>query len=613
MDATKLKNLPDAPGVYIMKDETGSIIYVGKAKVLKNRVRQYFNHNEGHGDKVRAMIQHIDDFEYIVTGSELEALILECNLIKKHKPYYNILLKDDKQYPYIKITMQEQYPRVLLTRRVEKDGALYFGPYLASTVRETVDTMKKTYRLRSCKKNIEQSGKKSRPCLNYYIGLCTAPCSGKISPMEYRAAFADMTGFLEGKEDEILVTIEKEMMQASAEMEFEKAAILRDRLQALSKLKDTQRITVPGGGDKDVLAVVCSDVVANVQMMNIRAGKLIGRQQESFDGNLMDSPQNLAEEFMKQYYADKEDIPKEILMNVSIEDHDTLTDWLSAKRGSKVDIREAKRGQGKALIEMAKSNALRATQEYTREVLADKSRNQAAHSQLIESLGLPSRAKRIEAYDISNTAGSNSVGSMVVFDRGSANPSEYRLFKIKTVQGQDDYASLREVLARRMARAMRAVSEDAAQGFSNLPDLILADGGQGQASVLLQVVEESGLSIPVFGMVKDAHHQTRALVSPDGEIITGLSSEAFRLIAIIQNEVHRVAISYHRKLSKKIAIKSELESIAGIGKARRTGLFTHFKTMAAIKKASLEELELAPGMNKASAEKVYAYFRVKKG
>ncbi len=600
----KLKTLPEAPGVYIMKDNGGGIIYVGKSKCLKNRVRQYFTKNSSHTPKVISMVQAICDFEYIITDTEWEALVLECNLIKKHKPYYNILLKDSKQYPYIRLTLEEEYPRLMLARKVEKDGSKYFGPYSSGIVKDTLDILRKTFKLRTCSRFFPRDIGKGRPCLNHHIGLCMAPCSGKIPAEDYRAVTDEIVDFLEGRSDSLISSLEKKMYALSEEMRFEAAADVRDKINHLKAIAEKQKITDPTGGDRDIIAIVSGARIANAQVFSFRGGKLLGREELWLEGVSYENIAEVSKNFMAQFYMACEYIPKEILINILPEDNESIETWLSEKRGSRVSLRVPERGNGRQTMEMAVKNGEKAVKDYSESANNDRSRNILAAKELADALGIDS-LNRIEAYDISTTAGENSVGSMAVFTEGELDKPQYRHFKIKTIQGVDDYGSLTEVLTRRFARW-----ENGDKSFSHLPDLILADGGIAQAGVIASVVQSVGANVPVYGMVKDSHHKTRALVNLDGEIIP-VSDEAFRLISMIQEEVHRIAIGYHRKLRSRAMVHSVLEDIPGIGPKRRTSLIKHFKSIKAIESATVEELSRAEGISPSTAHIIYDYFKNK--
>lgn len=595
----KLKNLPSLPGVYIMKDECGSVIYVGKSKCLKNRVTQYFK-KSGHGGKVGAMVENIRDFEYIVTDSETEALVLECNLIKKYMPHYNILLKDDKQYPYIKITA-EKYPKLLLARKTEKDGAEYFGPYTAGVANDTIEVIRKIFKIPTCKRKFPRDMGKERPCLNYHINMCMAPCGGNISEEEYNAVFSQIKSFLEGRISETVKSLKAQMFAYSDALEFEKAAAVRDKIERLKQLGEKQKITVYGRSDRDVVAAVCDDSLANVQIFNIREGKVIGRNRIWLVCNLNEDKGAVLSSFLTQYYLNCEFIPGNILINGVIEDKEAIESWLTEKSGYKVKITVPQKGAGLDLIKLAEKNAEQDISDSKKLKSAQKDANKSALEQLETALEL--KTNRIEAYDISNTQGANSVGSMIVFENGVPEKSEYRYFKIKSVSGVDDYKSTYEVITRRFKRWTEKKDEK----FSKMPDVIFADGGLAHANVILSAVTSLGLDIPVFGMVKDTTHKTRALLTTDGEIIT-LTPEAFRLVCEIQEEVHRVAITFHRRLMSKDMSRSVLDGIEGIGAVKKRQLLRHFGSVAKIKAASVEQLMSADGISAKNAEVIYRFF-----
>lgn len=594
-----MKNLPSLPGVYIMKDESGSVIYVGKSKCLKNRVTQYFK-KTGHSGKVGAMVENIKDFEYIVTDSETEALVLECNLIKKYMPHYNILLKDDKQYPYIKITAGK-YPKLMLARRTEKDGAEYFGPYTSGVANDTIEVIRKIFKIPTCKKVFPRDIRKERPCLNYHINMCMAPCTGNISEEEYREIFSQIKSFLEGRISDIVKGLKSQMFAYSDAMEFEKAAAVRDRIERLKQLGEKQKITVYGRSDRDVIAAVPDGGLANVQILNIREGKVIGRNRIWLVCNLNEDKGAVLSSFLTQYYLNCEFIPGNILINGEIEDKETIENWLTEKSGYKVKISVPQKGAGLDLIKLAQKNALQDISDTKKLKTAQKNANKAALEQLEKALDI--KLNRIEAYDISNTQGTNSVGSMVVFENGVPEKGEYRYFKIKSVTGIDDYRSTHEVITRRFKR----MTEKGDEKFSKMPDAIFADGGLAHANVILSAVKSQGLNIPVFGMVKDITHKTRALLTTDGEIIT-LTPEAFRLVCELQEEVHRVAITFHRRLMSKDMSRSVLDDIEGIGAVKKRSLLRHFGSVAKIKEASVEQLMAADGISAKNAEVIYRFF-----
>ncbi|MGF7398485.1 excinuclease ABC subunit UvrC [Thermoanaerobacterium thermosaccharolyticum] len=609
----KLKLLPEKPGVYIMKDSSGKIIYVGKAVILKNRVRQYFQNQANQLPKVRTMVKHIADFEYIVTDTELEALILECNLIKKHKPKYNILLKDDKNYPYIKITVKENYPRILFTRRVEMDGAKYFGPYSSAfAVRETIKLLRHMFPLRSCNRNIEKDIGKCRECLYYHIGLCSAPCIGQISKDDYMKLVDDALMFLEGKHDVLLKKLKEEMEKASQNMEFEKAAKLRDQIYGIEKTSEKQKIISTSGEDQDVISMARSADDACIQVFFIRGGKVSGREHYFMKNTDEMNRSDIMSSFIKQFYDGAPYIPKEIITDVDMDEKHVLAEWLSNKRGNKVVISIPSKGKKKELVDMVYENALESLKSDIN--LKMKRQKNDAVSELSKLLGLE-YAERIEAFDISNIRGTDNVASMVVFVDGKPHKSSYRKFNIKTVEGQDDYGSMREVILRRIKHGIEErkliddgeLQEDKAK-FHIMPDLILVDGGLGHVNTAKEVLRELNVDIPVYGMVKDSKHRTRGLVSTDGEIDMPMTGRAFRLVAEIQDEAHRFAITFHKETKSK-KLRSDLLNIPGIGEKRMKALFEAFKTIDDIKNATVEELKKVEGMNEKAANAVYDYFR----
>ncbi|AFK86259.1 UvrABC system protein C [Thermoanaerobacterium aotearoense SCUT27] len=609
----KLKLLPDKPGVYIMKDSSGKIIYVGKAVILKNRVRQYFQNQSNQLPKVRTMVKHVADFEYIVTDTELEALILECNLIKKHKPKYNILLKDDKNYPYIKITVNEDYPRIVFTRRVEMDGAKYFGPYSSAfAVRETIKLLRHMFPLRSCNRNIERDMGKGRECLYYHIGLCSAPCAGRITKEEYRKLTDDALMFLEGKRDVLLKKLKEEMEKAAENMEFEKAAKLRDQIYGIEKTSEKQKIVSASLEDQDVISMARSAEDACIQVFFIRDGKVSGRE-HYFMKNTDDMDRSdIMASFIKQFYDSAPYVPKEIILDVEMEEKDVLMEWLSEKRGNKVSIVVPSRGKKKELVDMVYENALEALKNDVN-LKMERHKNDAV-SELSNLVGID-YAERIEAFDISNIRGTDNVASMVVFVDGKPHKSSYRKFIIKTVEGQDDYGSMREVISRRISHGLKEqkqietgeLKEEKAK-FHIMPDLILVDGGLGHVKTAIEALQQLNVDIPVYGMVKDSKHRTRGLVSPDGEIDMPMTGRAFRLVAEIQDEAHRFAITFHKDTKSK-KLRSDLLNIPGIGEKRMKALYEAFKTIDGIKNATVDELKKVEGMNEKAANAVYDYFR----
>lgn len=605
----ELKKLPGRPGVYLMHDETDQIIYVGKAISLKNRVRQYFQSSRNKGVKIEQMVTHIRRFEYIVTDSELEALVLECNLIKEHRPKYNTMLMDDKAYPFIKVTTGEAYPRIMLARQMKKDKARYFGPYTSSqAVRDTIDLIHKLYHIRSCNRLLPKDIGKERPCLNYHIKQCEAPCQGYISQEEYRKSIDEVIRFLNGNFDIILKDLEDKMMAASEALEFEKAIEYRELLNSVKKVAQKQKITDSSGEDRDVMAVACQDEDAVVQVFFIRGGRLIGRDHFYLRISEEDKKSEILNSFIKQYYAGTPFLPGELMLPEEIEEQELLESWLSAKKGQKVTIRVPKKGTKEKLVELAEENARMVLSKDKERLKREEGRTIGAVKEITSLLGLE-QIIRMEAYDISNTNGFESVGSMVVYEKGKPKRNDYRKFKIKSVKGPDDYASMREVLTRRFTHGLKEREENAEAGkFTTFPDLILMDGGRGQVNIALQVLDELKLNIPVCGMVKDDNHRTRGLYYNNVEIPIDRNSEAFKLITRIQDEAHRFAIEFHRQLRGKGQVHSVLDDIEGIGPARRKALMRHYLSLDAIRSATVEELAQLPSMNEKAAESVYQFF-----
>ncbi len=605
----ELKKLPGRPGVYIMHDEQDYIIYVGKAISLKNRVRQYFQSSRNKGVKIEQMVTHIRRFEYIVTDSELEALVLECNLIKEHHPKYNTMLMDDKTYPFIKVTTNEVFPRVMLSRKMLKDKARYFGPYTSSqAVRDTIDLIHKLYHLRSCSRNLPRDIGKERPCLNYHIKQCEAPCQGYISQEEYGRAVNEVLRFLNGNYDTVLGELEEKMNAASEALEFERAIEYRELISSVKKVAQKQKITDSSGEDRDVLAVASQEEDAVVQVFFIRGGRLIGRDHFYLRITKGESASETLNSFILQYYAGTPFIPAELMLQDEVEDREILETWLSSKRGQKVTLRVPKKGTKEKLVELAQENAKMVLTKDKERLKREEGRTIGAVKEIAALLGLD-EIVRMEAYDISNTNGFESVGSMVVYERGRPKRNDYRKFRIKGIKGADDYGSMREVLTRRFTHGLRERQENAELGkFTAFPDLIMMDGGRGQVNVALQVLDELHLEIPVCGMVKDDHHRTRGLYYHNEEIPIDRSSEAFRLITRIQDEAHRFAIEYHRQLRGKGQVHSILDDIEGIGPARRKALMREYLSLDEIKKASVEELAKIPSMNEKAAESVYNFF-----
>ena len=611
----ELKNLPDQPGVYIMHDDNDTIIYVGKAKVLKNRVRQYFQKNSNHTPKVLAMVSNIAYFEYIVTDSETEALALECNLIKKHRPKYNILLKDDKHYPYIKVTINEPYPKVLKVRKLQKDGAKYYGPYVSGLViKNTLELVQKLFKPPTCHRKFPQDIRKGRPCLNYHINNCFAPCTGKVSKEEYRQVFFNICRFLDGNHKELISDLTEQMMTASKNMEYEKAADLRDKIRSIKEIEEHQKIiNTEKQDDRDIIALAREASVAFCEVFFIRNGKVIGRESYKIDNTQHNSETEILTDFVKQFYQSSEYIPGEILTEYEIDDCEAITEWLRGMKKKKVSISTPKRGEKLKLVEMVKKNADIALGNYKIRILKEKEKNIVLDT-MQNLLRLEKRPDRIEAYDISNIQGADNVGAMVVFENGKSAKRKYRLFKIRSFDGADDYASMREVIYRRFRHALE--EEDQIQKgemlrkdakFLPLPDLLLLDGGRGHLNVICDLLDMIEVDIPVFGMVKNDKHKTRGLISKIGEIEISATSPVFKLITNIQDEVHNAAITYHRKLHGKIG--SELDKIGGIGEKRRKALLTTFKTIDKIKEANVDELMNVKEMDRKSAQSVYDYFR----
>ncbi|WP_072992788.1 excinuclease ABC subunit UvrC [Clostridium cavendishii] len=611
----QLKILPDKPGVYIMKNNLGEVIYVGKAKVLKNRVRQYFQNSKNHSTKVRAMVKNIAEFEYIVTDSEMEALLLECNLIKKYSPKYNIALKDDKFYPFIKITTNEDFPRVYVTRNYAKDGNKYFGPYTNGTaVYEVIDLIKKTFPLRTCKRVILEGGEKTRPCLNYHIKLCDAPCGGLISKVEYGKMIETIISILTGKDDDIIKKFKVEMEKASEELEFEKAAMLRDKILSINTIVQKQKMFTAKDGDEDFINVYSDEVHSCVQIFFVREGKVTGREHFMFKDTATTGTANIITEFITSFYGGTAQIPKNIYVP-EVEDIELLEAFLTAKRGSKVWLKIPKKGDKKDMLDMVYNNAKLMMEQFKDKMLKENEINNIALTELHNILELEEFPRRIEAYDISNIQGVDSVGTMVVFEDGKAKNSDYRRFKIKTVKGANDYDSMREILSRRFSHGIeeiKAIQErnlEFSKGkFSIFPDLILMDGGKGQINVALEVLKEYGIDIPVCGMVKDDKHNTRGLIYNNEELIIRRSSNLMHLITRIQDEVHRFAITYHRSLRDKRTLHSILEDIPYIGEKRRRALLIKFGNVENIKKANFDELMNTQGIDKKAAESIVKYF-----
>lgn len=605
----ELKKLPGKPGVYLMHDEKDAIIYVGKAISLKNRVRQYFQSSRNKGAKIEQMVTHISKFEYIVTDSELEALVLECNLIKEHRPKYNTMLMDDKSYPFIKVTVNEPFPRVMLARQMKKDKAKYFGPYTsAGAVKDTIELIRKLYHIRSCNRSLPKDIGKERPCLNYHIHQCQAPCQGYISQEEYRKSIDEVVRFLNGHYDLVLKELEEKMMAASDSLEFEKAIEYRELLTSVQKVAQKQKITDTAGDDRDIIAMASEGEDAVVQVFFIRSGRLIGRDHFYLKSAENDTEGEILSSFIKQFYAGTPYIPAELMLPEEIEDQDIIEEWLTARRERRVHLRIPKKGTKEKLVELAQKNAQMVLKNDRERLKREEGRTIGAVKELEKILGLKGII-RMEAYDISNTNGFDSVGSMVVYEHGKPKRNDYRKFKIKTVQGPDDYASMNEVLTRRFGHGLREQQEESETGgFQIFPDLIMMDGGRGQVNIALEVLEKLHLHIPVCGMVKDDNHRTRGLYFNNTELPIDRNSECFRLITRIQDEAHRFAITFHRQLRSKGQVHSVLDDIPGVGPARRKDLMRCFENIDAIRNATVEELKELPSMNEKSAQEVYKFF-----
>ena len=614
----ELKKLPDQPGGYIMHDSRDAIIYIGKAVSLRKRVHQYFQPSHDEGIKKAQMVKQIARFEYIVTDSELEALVLECNLIKEHRPKYNTMLRDDKTYPYIRVTLGEDFPRVLFSRQQKKDKSRYFGPYTsAGAVKDTIELVNKIYQLRTCNRNLPRDTGKDRPCLNYHIHQCTAPCQGYITKEAYRERVDAVVEFLNGNYAPVLKSLEEKMNTASANLEFEKAIEYRELLNSVRQIAQKQKITHTDGEDKDIIALAADDRDAVVQVFFIRDGKLIGRDHFYVKIGTEDTKAQILTTFIKQFYSGTPFIPREIMLPQEIEEQEVLADWLGEKRGSKVYIRVPQKGMKEKLVELAQKNAKMVLAQDREKIKREEGRTIGALKeieQLLDMKGL----NRVEAYDISNTSGFESVGSMIVYEKGKPKRSDYRKFKLRTVSGPDDYASMYEVLTRRFTHGMREMEEmeekDLSEeygSFTRFPDLIMMDGGRGQVNIALKVLEELHLNIPVCGMVKDDNHRTRGLYYHNVEIPIDRGSEGFKLITRIQDEAHRFAIEYHRSLRSKEQVHSVLDDIPDIGPARRKALMKKYQSLEAIREATEEDLAQTDSMSPQAARSVYRFFREK--
>lgn len=616
----ELKKLPGKPGVYIMHDKHDTIIYVGKAISLKNRVRQYFQNSRNLTPKIQQMVSRIQYFEYIITDSELEALVLECNLIKEHRPKYNTMLKDDKSYPYIKVTIQEDFPRVLFARQRGKDKAKYFGPYTSSkAVKDTIELIQKLYLTRTCNRNLPKDIGKERPCLYYHIKQCKAPCQGYISKEEYRECVNQALEFLNGNFSPVLKQLENRMLKASEEMDFEEAASYRDLLSSVKQISEKQKITGQEQEDRDVLAVASAGDEAVVQVFFIRSGKLIGREHHYLTNVTSETKSSLVTSFIKQFYAGTPYVPRELYVSDNVEEQEILEEWLGAKRGQKVHIKMPVKGEKERLVELARKNASLVLQQDAEKIKREEAKTTGALAVLGEMLNIPG-LRRIEAFDISNISGFDSVGSMVVYESGKPKRNDYRKFKIKSVKGPDDYASMHEVLTRRFTHGMREQEElkekmlgEEYGSFNRYPDLILMDGGKGQVHIALKVLEDLKLNIPVCGMVKDDNHRTRGLLFCDEELPLSPSSETFKLVTRIQDETHRFAIEYHRSLRGKSQVHSILDDIEGVGAARRRALMKHYQSLEDVKAAAIEELAAIETMNMRAAKQVYDFFHKEDG
>lgn len=610
-----LKNLPDKPGVYLMKNSLGEVIYVGKAKILKNRVKSYFQNSKNHSEKVRVMVKNISEFEYIVTDSEMEALILECNLIKKYSPKYNILLKDDKFYPFIKITIKDDYPRVFVTRNFAKDGSKYFGPYTnGAAVYETINLIYKIFPLRTCKLAIRENGEKVRPCLNYHIKKCFGPCGGHITKEEYGKMISDIIDVLSGKETYVTKMLKDEMERAAEELEFEKAAALRDKILSIEAIVEKQKIFKTMEGDEDFINIEQDEKDSCIQVFFSRDGKIIGREHFIFENTANEGIGEIIEEFIATFYGGTAKVPKTIFVP-EINELELMEEYLTIKRGSKVWIKVPQKGQKKDMLEMVKNNAQVTLEKFKDKYLKDKELNRVSLLELQELLSLDEWPSRIEAYDISNIQGVDSVGTMIVFEEGRAKNSDYRRFKIKTVKGANDYDSMREILTRRFNHGLdeiKAIQQRdlklSAGKFSTFPDLIMMDGGKGQVNIALEVLKSLNIDIPVCGLVKDDKHQTRGIVYNNKELIINRGSNLMQLIRRIQDEVHRFAITYHRSLRDKRTLHSILDDIPNVGEKRRRALLMKFGSVDNIKKATIEELLDTQSIDKKSAQSIYNYF-----
>ncbi|MBR7000418.1 MAG: excinuclease ABC subunit UvrC [Lachnospiraceae bacterium] len=605
----ELKQLPNRPGVYLMHDANDQIIYVGKAKILKNRVKQYFQTGIRRSSKIELMIGRIAWFEYIVVDSELEALVLENNLIKEHSPKYNTLLKDGKTYPYIKVTVGEDYPRVLLTREQKKDKARYFGPYaLSGSINSMIELIRKLFRIRTCNRSLPKDIGKERPCLYHQIGQCDAPCNGEISKEDYRASVERVLKFLSRDYDDVLKMLKGKMLTASEKLEFEKAAEYRDLMARVEALHQEQKADDSVTEERDVIASASEGNNTVISVFFERNGRLVGREHHYLEQAEQQESAAYLGEFLKQYYDGMPYIPKEISMETEPEDRELIEEWLTAKRGRAVHIRVPKIGGKEHLVALAKQNAQMVLRQDLDKITREEKRTKGAVAELAELLGL-TEIHRMESYDISNIGGFQSVGSMVVFHDGKPRKSEYRKFRIKSVNGPNDYASMEEVLTRRFLHGMEERKEQKESSFTRYPDLILMDGGRGQVHIAEEVIAKLGLDIPVAGMVKDDSHRTRGLYFKDAELPINTRGEGFALLTRIQDEVHRFAIEYHKSIRSKEQVHSSLDDIPGIGPKRRRELMRHFDSIESLRKADADEIAALPGMNRKAAEGIVKYFK----
>lgn len=611
----QLKILPDNPGVYLMKNNLGEIIYVGKAKNLKNRVRQYFRNSKNHSEKVRAMVKNIAEFEYIITDSEVEALILECNLIKKHSPKYNISLKDDKFYPFIKITTNEDFPRVFVTRNFAKDGNKYFGPYTnGAAVYETINLIRKVFPIRTCKRSITEGGEKTRPCLNFHINKCNAPCGGYVSKADYGKMINSVIDILNGKDKDVTKELKENMEESASNLEFEKAASYRDKILAIETLVQKQKMFKVTDEDEDFINIYSDGKDSCIQVFFLREGKVTGREHFMIENTSGEEESEVISKFIVNFYSGASKIPKNIYLPY-VDDHEILEELLTIKRGSKVWIKIPKKGEKKSMLDMVKENAKITLEQFKDKFLKEKEINKISLEELADLLNLSDIPNRIEAYDISNIQGVDSVGSMIVFENGKAKNSDYRRFRIKTVKGANDYDSMREILVRRFEHGLKEIQEIQERNlvfskgkFSNFPDLIMMDGGKGQINIALEVLNRLGIEIPVCGLVKDDKHQTRDIIYNNEELIINRSSNLMQLIRRIQDEVHRFAITYHRSLRDKRTLHSILDDIPNIGSKRRKELLMKFGSVENVKKATLQELLDTPSIDKKAAKSIIEYF-----